>query len=202
MKFIRSANADISVQDNQKNPLTVETFNNHIYFYSGVNSDRCLDLIKQIRLLDDMLRNERTSRSLPESFPMTPIWLHINSPGGSLMDALSVADQIKTIKSPIYSIGEGMVASAATFISMSCDKRYLLPSSHMLIHQLSSVAWGKYEEIQDELELLDMLMETMKKFYKTHSKLSYKEVGKLLKRDSWFNAKQSISMGLADEIFV
>ena len=98
----------------RSDPLTVETVNNHIYFYSGVNTDRCLALIKQLRELDTAFRNEYLSRNLPEGHPQTPIWLHIHSGGGDLFTGFSVADQIKQIDTPVYSIVEGYCASAAT----------------------------------------------------------------------------------------
>ncbi len=124
-------------------PLTVEAVDNHIHFYSGVDSDRCLALMRAIRETDNRLRNEYISRDLPDNHPMTPIWLHISSFGGSALDAFSVADQLKTIKTPIFSIVDGYCASAGTLLSMSCTKRFIRPMSFMLIHQVSSMMWGK-----------------------------------------------------------
>lgn len=188
-------------EEGNKNPLTVESVNNHIYFYSDVNSDRCLALMKEIRNKDEQFRNEYISRSLPKEFPMIPIWLHINSPGGGLFSAFAVADQIKKIKTPVYSIVEGYSASAATVISMSCAKRYIQPNAFMLIHQLSSFMWGKYEEMKDDMHLCDMAMDTLISFYKDNSNLDEKKIKELLKRDSWFSTEKCIEMGLADSIY-
>jgi len=182
-------------------PLTVETTDNHVYFYAEVNSDRCLALLKEIRYLDRDLRNERLSCSLPEDFPLTPIWLHIYSGGGSVFAGLSTADQLATITTPIFSVVEGYCASAATLISMACTKRFITPSSFMLIHQIWSIAWGSYEALKDELHLQDMIMIRLKSFYAQCSKLTEKDIEALLKRDSWFSAEQCIERGLADEVF-
>src|SRR5574341_1450733 len=76
--------------------LTVERHNNHIYFYADVNTDRTLDLIRQIREVDDWLCNERRSRCLTDGQDPTPIWLHIQSGGGSLFAGFSVADQLRS----------------------------------------------------------------------------------------------------------
>ena len=180
--------------------LTVESVDNHIYFYAYVDSDRCLAVMRTIRELDNTLGREHLSRNLPKNHPQTPIWLHINSGGGSLFDALAVADQIQRIETPIYSVVEGYSASAATLLSMSCTKRFIQPSAFMLIHQLSSVMWGKYEEFKDEMNLLDMAMETLIKFYVKNSKLKENKIRKLLQRDSWFDADECIKLGLADKI--
>lgn len=184
---------------NDKTPkLTVESIDNHVYFYADVDSDRCLALMRSIREIDTRLRNEYTSRSLPEEYPLTPIWLHIHSPGGYLFAGLSIADQLGAIKSPIYSIIEGYCASAATLISLSCTERYIMPSAFVLIHQVSTFAWGTYEQLKDEVHLLDMLMRTLTGFYAKHTKMKEGELKELLQHDSWFNAEQCIEKGLAD----
>lgn len=182
-------------------PMTVETFDNHIFYYTDVNTDRCLDLIKKIRAIDNDLRNQRVSRSLPKDFPDIPIWLHIQSGGGSLFTGLNMADQLRTIETPIYSIVEGYCASAATLISMSCKRRYVMPSAFFLIHQLQSWAFGTYEQFQDELHVQDLLMERLYSFYEEKTKLKKLELKSLMRRDSWFNAEESIAKGFADEIW-
>lgn len=180
--------------------LTVETVGNHIYFYSEVNSDRGLALVKEIQSLDGQLRNERTSRGLEDILPPTPMWLHVYSGGGSLHSGLALSEQIARIKSPIYSIVEGYSASAATLISMSATRRYILPNSFMLIHELSTGFWGKYTELGDEKRIADMAMEALINFYVRHSKMKPKEIKELLTHDSWFNAQECVERGLADEI--
>ncbi len=180
--------------------LTVERHNNHIYYYADVNTDRTLDLIRQIREMDDWLCNERRSRWLADGQDPTPIWLHIQSGGGSLFAGFSVADQLATVETPVYSVVEGYCASAATLISVACKKRFILPNAFMLIHQLSAVAWGKYEELQDEMNLLDMAMGRLTEFYVSRTKMTEEEVRVLLKRDSWFNSTQCLERGLIDEV--
>jgi len=186
--------------DRETPKLTVENIDNHLYFYSTVDPDRCLALMKAIREIDNSLRREYQSRDLPEDFPMVPIWLHVNSGGGSLFDALSVSDQLTLIKSPIYSIVEGYSASAASIISMACTKRYIRPSAYMMIHQFWSFMFGKYEEFKDDMKFQDMLMATLTTYYVDHSKMDSVKVTELLKHDSWFNAEMSLELGLADHI--
>lgn len=179
--------------------LTVETVDNHIYYYADVDSDRCLALIRAVRETDSKLRAEHLSRGL-DGEPMTPIWIHVHSYGGSLFAAFSLADQLTMIKSPTYAIVEGIAASAATLIAMSCDKRYILPNSFMMIHQLSSFMWGKYEEFKDEMGLQDKLMERLVQFYADKTELTKKDVKKMLKRDFWMDAEECVAKGFADDI--
>jgi ATP-dependent protease ClpP protease subunit len=179
--------------------LTVETVDNHVYFYADVDSDRCLALIRTIRETDASLRTEYLSRGL-EGMPSTPIWLHIHSYGGDLFTGFSIADQIAMIKTPIYSIVEGICASAATLISMSCTKRYILPSSFMLIHQLSGFKWGTHEQFKDEMTLQNKAMDRLVEFYAKHSQVSETEIRTMLQRDFWMDADTCIKNGFVDEI--
>ena len=166
-----------------------------------VNSDRCLALIREIRSLDRMLRLEHVSRDLPESFPKTPIWLHVHSGGGDVFSGLGAADQLAQIETPVYSIVEGYCASAATLIAMACDRRYVMPSAFMLIHQVQSIFWGTYEELKDDLHICDMLMEHLTDFYATRSKMGRAKIAELLKRDSWFSADECLERGMVDAVY-
>lgn len=182
-------------------PLTVERTNgNHIYYYSGVNSDRGLALMKEIRDADTMLQQERGQRQIPDDHPQTPIWLHIQSGGGGVFAGLAIADQLKQIRTPIYSIVEGYCASAATLISMACTKRFIQPSAFMLVHQLSSIAWGTYEQLKDDMHINDMLMDQLVQFYTNHTKLTEEKVRGIMKRDSWFKASECLENGFVDEV--
>jgi ATP-dependent protease ClpP protease subunit len=179
--------------------LTVETVDNHIYFYADVDSDRCLALIRAIRQADSELRSEYLSRGM-EGMPPVPIWLHIHSYGGDLFTGFSLADQLKMIKTPIYSVVEGICASAATLISMSCARRYILPSSFMLIHQLSGFKWGTHEQFKDEMTLQMKAMDRLAEFYAAHSKVTDTEIRDMLTRDYWMDAENCVKLGFVDEI--
>jgi ATP-dependent protease ClpP protease subunit len=179
--------------------LTVETVDNHIYFYADVDSDRCLAVIREIRRVDADLRTEHLSRGL-EGTPLTPIWLHVYSYGGDLFAGFNMADQLATIKTPIYSVIEGICASAATLIAMPCTKRYILPNSFMLIHQLSSLVWGTHEQFKDEMGLQQKMMERLVEFYARRTKTPADEVRAMLTRDFWMDAETCVRLGFADEI--
>ena len=70
----------------------------------------------------------------------------------------------------------------------------------MLIHQLSSAMWGKFEDFKDEMENLDLLMTKIKKIYKEKTSMSTRQITEILKRDKWFDAEKCVELGLVDEI--
>ncbi len=180
--------------------LTVEKIGNHIYFYADVTTDRALALIQKIRYLDEELRNEHTSRGLDGIHPATPIWLHIYSYGGDLFTGFSIADQLAMIKTPIYTIVEGVCASAATLIAMSGTHRFILPSAFMLVHQLSNGVWGTHEQFKDEMAMQEKAMKKLVAFYEQRCKLDEATIRAMLARDTWMDAEESVKNGFASEV--
>ena len=123
-------------------------------------------------------------RSVPPN-----IYLHINSFGGSVFAGFAAVDYIKKSHLPVHTVIDGCAASAATLMSVVGAKRLMHEHSFMLIHQLSSVLWGKYEEMKDDMKNNDMLMHKIKQIYVEHTKIPAKELDKILKRDIWWDAR-------------
>lgn len=196
----QQARADAQPEIMMTPPSPIKSYDNHVYFYAEVSSENCLDLIRTIREVDGQLRNERVSRSIPDSIESTPIWLHIQSYGGDAFAGLGMADQLRTIKTPIYSVIEGIAASAATLMAVSCTRRHILPRSFMMIHQLSSMFWGTHEQFKDEMNMQTMAMQQITECYVAHSNLSEGAVGDMLRRDSWLSSDQALADGFVDEI--
>jgi len=190
-----------ALNDSPPASSSVESHDDHIYFYSDVTDATCLKLLQSIRECDTRLRAERVQRGL-ENHPPIPIWLHISSYGGSLLSAFNMADQLKLIKTPIYSVVEGIGASAATLISLATTKRYILPNSYMLIHQLRTIAAGTHEEFKDEMEFQKTAMKQLTKFYVAHTNVKKKELKKMLQHDYWMDAETCLELGFVDEILV
>lgn len=179
---------------------TIEQVGNRIYFYADVEVETCMKLMKKVRELDTELRMEQMKRGL-EDEPLTPIWLHVQSYGGDLFAGFSTADQLKIVKSPIYTVVDGITASAATLISMSGNKRYILPNSLLMIHQLRAFMWGTHEAFKDEMLLQEKLMDKLVSFYIEHSALeSQDDIRDMLKHDYWLDAKTALERGFVDAI--
>lgn len=174
----------------------IERDANHIYFYSEVNRDAIYELISLINEVEE----ENNILAFKMKIEPIPIYLHISSYGGCVFSAFNVIDIIKSCKVPIYSIIEGCAASAGTLMSVVCNKRFIRPSSYMLIHQLSSGCWGKMCEIEDEVENLKDFMDRIKSIYMEHTKIPKKELTELLKHDLWLNSEKCLKYSLIDEI--
>jgi ATP-dependent Clp endopeptidase proteolytic subunit ClpP len=168
---------------------------NNLYFYGDITEANALELNATLNELDKKLTITNVFLDIN---PV--INLHINSYGGSLFAGLATVDVIRNLKSDVHSIIEGAAASAATIISVACQKRSMGKYSKMLIHQLSSGAYGKYNELEDDMENNTHLMETIKSIYKAYTNVPMKKLNEILKHDLWFDSKTCLELGLVDEI--
>ena len=184
-------------ESDEKQKFVSAINNNELYFYEGIHPNSILLLNKNINDLSRHMLITQITFDLPQP---PHIKLHINSDGGEVFSALSLVDRIRTSKVPIHSYAEGLVASAATLISVSCQKRYIRKNTILLIHQVRSWFEGTYEDFKDEKQNMDLIMKIVKDIYLTHTKFKEEELNELLKRDIYLNAEDAIRYGLADEI--
>ena len=173
----------------------VVTDDNCIMFYGEVSEDNAKVLNKTLRSMDKDLQVVRVKYGV-----QVPIKLYINSYGGSIFAGFSTVDTIKSLRTPVHTYIDGSAASAATLISVVGDKRFIHQNSFMLIHQLSSMMWGKFEEFKDEMENLELLMTRIKEIYKEHCTIPKKELNEILKHDLWLDSAKCVKWGLVDQI--
>jgi len=169
---------------------------NHIYFYDEVCTESCLELNKELM----HLAKELQFYSLEHDCKPAKIYLHINSYGGELLACFSTVDYIRNCPVSVVSIIEGCAASAATLMSVVASERYMTPSSWMLIHQLRGGYWGKFDEMQEDLENSKKFMEKIYEIYEGHTKLTRKELKKKLKKDEWWDYQTCLDYGLIDGV--
>jgi len=130
-------------------------------------------------------------------YDMVPtINLHIQSDGGDLNAGLGCMDFLRRLKPRVVTIAEGMCASAATFLCLGGDERIVTQNSYILIHQLGSEFWGKYENMKDEMKFCDQLMKQMKKIYLRETSIPESKLDRLMQRDLYMSYKKCVRYGL------
>lgn len=170
---------------------------NQVFFYDDVTRQSVFNLSRQLDATSKALQILKINFNLSTS---PPIELYINSDGGEVLSAFSVVDRIKSSSIPVYSYCEGMVASAATLLSVCCHKRYIRKNGFMLIHQLSSGLWGPFEDLKEEVANMELLMKYIKSIYLQHTKISESDLVEILKHDTYLNSEECLKLGLVDEI--
>lgn len=175
----------------------VQTEQNRIYFYTEVGRKAVLELNRTITELDTEIVEESNRYGVKE-YPS--IKLYISSFGGSVFDAFGAIDYIRNTKAPVHSIIDGYAASAATLMSVCAKKRFINKNAFMLIHQLSGMNYGTYEQMKDDNKNNERLMELIRNIYAQYTEIPKKKLNEILKRDLWFDAETCLSYGLVDEI--
>ncbi len=134
--------------------------------------------------------------------PKKDISFYINSPGGSVYDALAVYDTMQFIQPDVATYGIGVQASAAAFLLSSGKKgkRHLLEHATVMIHQPSSGTRGKVTDqeidLRESLRVKKLLEEIMAK--NTGQKLSKIHVD--MERDFWMTSEEAKKYGVVDKI--
>lgn len=193
----------IMVDDNET--LAVITRNqNKIRFWSDFDTISCKKLLDHIIDIEneyDLLYSSLNLSADDISYDKIPtIELYINSPGGTLSDAFAVIDHIMTSNYKFISIIEGSVASAGTLLSVICDERKIYENGMMLIHELSYGTYGRMSYISDSINSCDKYMKIIKKIYLENTKISKETLNDILLREIYWTAKESLHLGLVDEI--
>ena len=167
-----------------------------IFYYTRIDKPHVLELNKHLHNLQTAHLTSANSLGVDPA----PIRVRLNSGGGSIVAGVAGMDNIRTLKVPVYTIVDGFCASAATFLSVVGEHRQMTKNSFMLIHQLSTSFWGKYEEFEDEKKNLDLMMDMIRSVYREHTTIPIKELDKILKRDLMLEASDCLEWGLVDEI--
>lgn len=130
------------------------------------------------------------------------IYFYINSPGGSVYDALAIYDTMQFVSNDIQTVGIGVQASAAAFLlsSGTKGKRLALPHATVMIHQPSSGTRGKVTDqeidLQESLRIKKLLEEIMAK--NTGQKPA--KIHEDMERDKWLTAEQALEYGIIDSV--
>ena len=177
-------------------PSFIEVVENRIYFYSYIDGDKILQLNRHLRNKGIDLQRE----AMVQDREPANLYLHIQSYGGSIFAGMAGMDEIIKSIVPVHTMVDGCCASAATLLSICGKKRLINRHAYMLIHQLSSFMWGKYEEFKDEMQNLDKIMGMIKKVYAEYTKIPMSKLEEILKHDLWFDANECKEYGLVDEI--
>jgi len=139
---------------------------------------------------------------LDSESPNKDIYLYINSPGGSVYDAMSIYDTMNYISSDVQTIAIGLAASAAAVLlsSGAKGKRFILPHGKIMIHQPSSAARGRVSDMEIDLEESLRVRKQIDEILASNTGKKVEQIHKDTERDYYMTAEESKAYGLVDEI--
>jgi len=134
--------------------------------------------------------------------PKKDIFLYINSPGGSVYDALAIYDTMQFVTNDIQTFGIGVQASAAAFLlcSGSKGKRHLLPEATVMIHQPSSGTRGKVTDMEIDLKESLRIKARMNEIMAANTGQKVEKIKEDMERDYWMTAEEAQKYGLVDKV--
>jgi ATP-dependent Clp protease, protease subunit len=134
--------------------------------------------------------------------PEREINMYINSPGGSVTAGLAIYDTMQFVKPPVSTLCVGQAASMGSLLLAAGAKgrRYALPHSRILIHQVSGGFEGQASDIEIHAREALRLREILNDILAHHTGQNAKKVEKDTDRDNFMSAVQAVEYGLIDEV--
>ena len=131
-----------------------------------------------------------------------PIYLYINSPGGSVTAGMAIYDTIQHIKSEVITICVGLAASMGAFLlaAGSPGKRLALPHARIMIHQPLGGARGQATDIEIEAKEVVRIKHTLNQMLAKHTGKTLEEIERDTDRDNFMSAQAAMEYGLIDRV--
>jgi ATP-dependent Clp protease, protease subunit len=131
-----------------------------------------------------------------------PIYLYINSPGGSVTAGMAIYDTMQHIKSEVVTICVGLAASMGSFLlaAGTKGKRVALPHSRIMIHQPSGGTRGQATDIQIEAREIIRIRHQLNEIYATRTGQPLAKIEKDMDRDYFMSADEAKEYGLIDRV--
>ena len=132
-----------------------------------------------------------------------PIYLYINSPGGSVTAGMAIYDTMQYIKSEVVTICVGLAASMGAFLltAGSRGKRLALPHARIMIHQpLAGVGRRQATDIEIEAKQILQVRRQLNDLMAQHTGKSIEQIEKDTDRDYFLSAEEAVEYGLIDRV--
>ena len=133
-----------------------------------------------------------------------PIWLYINSPGGSVTAGMAIYDTMQFVQPEVGTICMGLGASMGQFLlcAGAPGKRYALPHARIMMHQPLGGVQGQATDIAIQAEQMAYTKRLLQERIAQHTGQAYETIEADSDRDRWFTAEQAKEYGLIDHVIV
>ncbi len=134
--------------------------------------------------------------------PQKPLYMYINSPGGSVTAGLAIYDTMQYIQPQIHTIAMGQAASMGSLLlaggSPNC--RMALPNASIMLHQPSGGAQGMASDIQIRAQEILRIRSRLNNLYAFHTGQPLKSIEAVMDRDTFMDTTQAMEYGVIDKI--
>ncbi len=160
-----------------------------ILLFNEVNDDLACTIIAQMLYLEAV-------------DPQRDICLYINSPGGSVSAGLGIYDTMRHLKCDVSTICVGLAASMGAFLlsAGTKGKRYALPNSQIMIHQVLGGAQGQATDIEIETRHMLDIKQRLNRIMAQNVGKPVEEVTRDTERNHWMFPDEALQYGLIDQV--
>lgn len=160
-----------------------------VFINTQVDTDSMSNAIAQLLYLESVDKDK-------------DITLYVDSPGGSCSAGLALVDTMHLVKPDVATVVVGMAASMGSVIASqgAKGKRFMLPHSEHMIHQVLTGARGQLSDVKIRYEHGEKTFDRLLDLYAKATKKSKKVLRRDMERDNWMSAEEAIKYGLADRI--
>ena len=132
---------------------------------------------------------------LPDKAPLT---LRLNSPGGSVFDAVAIYNALQRHAGTVTVSIDGIAASAASYIAMAGDEIVMPENAFLMIHDPSGMVMGTAGDMRSMAEALEKIGASLLRGYAAKSGKPEAEIAILMAKETWLDASEALEMGFAD----
>ena len=169
--------------------------------YSRLLKDRIIFIGTPI---DDFVANSVIAQMLflQMADPKKDIHIYINSPGGSVTAGLAIYDTMQFVTCDVntYCIGIAASMGAVLLTAGTQGKRFCLPNSHVMIHQVSGGAQGTASDVERTVEFMFDLKKRLNGILSQHTGKDLETVDRAADRDNYMSAQEAADYGLVDRV--
>jgi len=169
--------------------------------YSRLLVDRIVFLGTPI---DDMVANVIIAQLLflQMTDPKKDVHLYINSPGGSVSAGLAIYDSMQFLTCDVntYCIGQAASMGAVLLAGGTKGKRFALPNSNIMIHQVLGGAEGQASDVEIRVRYMLRLKKRLNEILAKHTGQPYDVVEKACDRDNFMSSDEAKAFGLVDDV--
>ncbi len=158
-----------------------------LFLYDEVNAEKMEKLVKQLFVLDGL--NHK------------PIYLYINSPGGSINDGFSLINIMRFLKSPVITIINTEACSMGGLISVAGKQRFMTRNSFWMAHDMRGGIWGDYSgKVEYRADYIKKCWKMIETHLKTYTKLTAQDLQQARNGELWLTAEECLKKGVIDKI--
>lgn len=177
--------------------------NRKIFFSKQVDQETIEEVSKQIIEINE---NDEYLVKLYEihdlEYKPKPIEIFIDSYGGYVYQIFGLVGIMEKSKTPIHTICTGAAMSCGFILLINGHKRFCYEYGTPLYHQVSSVAWGEVQNMEEELKEVKRLQNKMEEMTLRKTKITKERLDEIReKKIDWFmTADEALKLGVVDEI--